>query len=65
MILLAWIAKEKLRDLIRLRPTITGTAPNTEQIRHHLYEFFTWCANYAHLPELTTLARLKSKSHMT
>jgi len=56
-ILLAWIAKEKLRDLIRLRPTITGTAPTPERIRHHLYEFFTWCADFDHLPELTTLAR--------
>ncbi|MGH3922666.1 MAG: ISL3 family transposase, partial [Pseudonocardiaceae bacterium] len=34
-ILLAWIAKEKLRDLIRLRATITGTTPSPEQIRHH------------------------------
>lgn len=56
-ILLAWIAKEKLRDLIRLRPTIAGTTPDPEQIRHHLFEFFTWCADYAHIPELLTLAR--------
>jgi len=56
-ILLAWIAKEKLRDLIRLRPTITGTTPTPEQIRHHLAEFFTWCADYAHIPELLTLAQ--------
>ncbi|MCA1675427.1 MAG: ISL3 family transposase [Actinobacteria bacterium] len=55
-ILLAWIAKEKLRDLIRLRATITGTTPTPEQIRHHLAEFFTWCADYAHIPELLTLA---------
>ncbi len=56
-ILLAWIAKEKLRDLIRLRTTITGTTPTPEQIRHHLFEFFTWCADYTHIPELLTLAR--------
>jgi transposase len=56
-ILLAWIAKEKLRDLIRLRPTIATTIPTPERIRHHLFEFFTWCADYAHLPELLTLAR--------
>ena len=55
-ILLAWIAKEKLRDLIRLRPTIAGTTPTPERIRHHLGEFFTWCADYAHIPELLTLA---------
>lgn len=56
-ILLAWIAKEKLRDLIRLRATITGTTPTPEQIRHHLGAFFTWCADYAHIPELLTLAK--------
>ncbi|MGH3914311.1 MAG: ISL3 family transposase [Pseudonocardiaceae bacterium] len=56
-ILLAWIAKEKLRDLIRLRATVTGTTPIPEQIRHHLFEFFTWCADHAHIPELLTLAK--------
>ena len=56
-ILLAWIAKEKLRDLIRLRQPISGTTPTPEQIRHHLYEFFTWCATYQHIPELVTLAK--------
>jgi transposase len=56
-ILLAWIAKEKLRDLIRLRPTIAATAPTPERIRHHLFDFFTWCADHAHLPELRTLAQ--------
>jgi hypothetical protein len=56
-ILLVWIAKEKLRDLLRLRPGIVGTIPTPERIRHHLFEFFTWCADYAHLPELLTLAR--------
>jgi transposase len=56
-ILLAWIAKEKLRDLLRLRPTITGTTPTPERIRHYLFEFFTWCADHDHLPELLTVAR--------
>jgi transposase len=56
-ILLAWIAKEKLRDLIRLRATVTGTTATPEQIRHHLHEFFTWCADHDHIPELVTLAR--------
>lgn len=51
------LLKEKLRDLIRLRPNITGTTPTPDQIRHHLFEFFTWCADYAHIPELATLAR--------
>ncbi len=35
-ILLAWIAKETLRDLILLRATITGTTPTPKRIRHHL-----------------------------
>lgn len=56
-ILLAWIAKEKLRDLIRLRATITGRTPQPDQIRHHLHEFYAWCADHDHIPELLTLAR--------
>lgn len=56
-ILLAWIAKEKLRDLIRLREPIRGTRPTPERIRHHLHQFFTWCATYDHVPELVTLAQ--------
>jgi transposase len=56
-ILLAWIAKEKLRDLIRLRQPMSGTVPTREQVRHALYEFFAWCATYDHIPELVTLAR--------
>ncbi|MGQ0777925.1 MAG: transposase [Pseudonocardiales bacterium] len=56
-ILLAWIAKEKPRDLIRPRPGIAATIPTPERIRHRLHEFFTWCADHAHLPELATLAK--------
>lgn len=56
-IAIAWIAKEKLRDLIRLREPISGTTPTPEQIRHTLHEFFTWCADHDHIPELLTLAR--------
>lgn len=56
-ILLARIAKEKLRDLIRLRESISGITPTPEQIRHALHEFFTWCADYQHIPELLTLAQ--------
>ena len=33
------------------------TTPTPERIRHHLVEFFTWCADHDHLPELLTLAR--------
>jgi transposase len=56
-ILLAWIAKEKLRDLIRLRQGIASTVPTPQRIRHALHEFYTWCATYQHVPELLTLAR--------
>jgi transposase len=56
-IAIAWIAKEKLRDLIRLRESISGTTPTPEQVRHALHEFFTWCADHDHIPELVTLAR--------
>lgn len=56
-IALAWIAKEKLRDLIRLRASISATTPTSEQVRHALHEFFTWCADHDHIPELVTLAR--------
>jgi len=46
-----------LRDLIRLREPISGTTPTPEQVRHALYQFFTWCADHDHIPELVTLAR--------
>jgi transposase len=56
-IALAWIAKEKLRDLVRLRESISGTTPTTEHLRHALYELLTWCADHDHIPELVKLAR--------
>jgi transposase len=56
-IALAWVAKEKLRDLVRLRATITGHRPTPGEVRAALYEFFCWCADYDHIPELVTLAR--------
>jgi transposase len=57
-IAIAWIAKEKLRDLIRLRATITGHPPTPAEVRAALYDFFCWCADHGeHIPELLTLAR--------
>jgi transposase len=56
-IAIAWIAKEKLRDLIRLRATVTGHPPTPADIRAALADFYTWCADYHHIPELPALAR--------
>jgi transposase len=56
-ILAAWIAKEKLRDLIRLRATFTGSTPAPSQIRHALADFYSWCADHDDIPEIATLAK--------
>jgi transposase len=56
-IAIAWIAKEKLRDLIRLRASFTGHPPTPAEIRTTLGDFFTWCAEHDHIPELVTLAK--------
>ncbi len=56
-IAIAWIAKEKLRDLIRLRASFTGHPPTPAEIRTALADFFTWCADHDHIPEVLTLAR--------
>ncbi|MHB8450574.1 MAG: ISL3 family transposase [Mycobacteriales bacterium] len=53
----AWIAKEKLRNIIRLRASFTGIAPTPYQVRAALHDFYSWCADHAHIPELVTLAR--------
>ena len=43
-ILAAWIAKEKLRDVINLRARVTGSAPCERAIRGRLFTFYDWCA---------------------
>ena len=50
-ILKAWIAKDKLRQLLAL----AGTHPARSVISHRLYRFYTWCAD-AGIPELARLA---------
>jgi transposase len=50
-ILSAYIAKEKLRDLLAL----ARTQPNREQIAARLHDFYQWCAHTG-LPELERLA---------
>ena len=50
-ILKAWIAKDKLRQLLAL----AGTHPDRSLISHRLTKFYTWCAD-AGVPELERLA---------
>jgi len=56
-IAIAWIAKEKLRDIIRLRATFTGHPPTPAEVRTALYDFFSWCADHDHIPEILALAK--------
>ena len=56
-ILAAWIAKEKLRDVLNLRASITRSAPCERAVRGRLATFYDWCAQHDDIPELVTLAR--------
>jgi Transposase len=56
-ILAAWIAKEKLRDVLNLRARVTGSAPCERNVRDRLARFYDWCAQNDDIPELLTLAR--------
>lgn len=58
---LAWIAKERLRDALKLRARITGSAPCERQVRGRLFTFYDWCAQYEDIPELTALASTISR----
>ena len=53
---LAWIAKEKLRDALKLRARVTGSTPCERQVRDRLFAFYDWCARHEDVPELVTLA---------
>ncbi len=53
----AWIAKEKLRDVIRCRPSFTGHAATASTVRDKLGSFFSWCADHDDIPEIVTLAK--------
>src|SRR5260370_7413872 len=61
-ILAAWIAKEKLRDVINLRARVTGSAPCERAIRGRLCTFYDWCACHDDIPELASLARTIARS---
>ena len=57
----AWIAKEKLRDVLSLRARVTGSGPCERQVRDRLSAFYDWCAQHDDIPELVTLARTVSR----
>src|SRR5260370_16222504 len=61
-ILAAWIAKEKLRDVINLRARVTGSAPCERAIRGPLFTFYDWCACHDDIPELASPARTIARS---
>jgi transposase len=56
-ILAAWIAKEKLRDVLNLRARVTGSAPCQRAVHDRLSTFYHWCAQHDDIPELTSLAK--------
>jgi transposase len=60
-ILAAWIAKEKLRDVLNLRARVTGSTPCQRQVRDRLARFYTWCADHADIAEVLTLATTVSR----
>jgi transposase len=55
-IALTWIAKEKLRDALKLRARVTRSTPCERQVRDRLWSFYDWCAQHEDIPELGTLA---------
>jgi transposase len=55
-IALAWIAKEKLRDALKLRARVTGSTPCERQVRDRLFSFYDWCAQHEDILELVILA---------
>jgi transposase len=60
-IAIAWIAKEKLRDVLNLRARVTGSTPCERQVRDRLFAFYDWCAQNDGIPELPSLAKTISR----
>jgi transposase len=56
-ILAAWIAREKLRDVLSLRARVTRSAPCQRAVRDRLFTFYDWCAQHDDIPELASLAK--------
>jgi transposase len=57
----AWIATEKLRDVLSPRARITGSAPCERQARDRLFAVYDWCAQHDDIPELVSLASTVSR----
>ena len=60
-VLLAWIAKEKLRDALNTRARVTGSVPCERQVRDRLFAFYDWCAQNEQVTALTALAGTVSR----
>jgi transposase len=58
---IARIAREKLRDALKLRARITGSTPCEQQVRDRLFTFYDWCAQSEDIPGLVSLARTISR----
>jgi transposase len=58
---IAWIAKEKLRDALKLRARLTASTPCERQVRGRLFAFYDWCAQNEQVKELVTLAKTVSR----
>jgi transposase len=56
-LLAAWIAKEKIRDVLNLRARVTRSAPCERDVRDRLFRCYDWCAANDGIPGLLTLAR--------
>ncbi len=52
----AWIAKEKLRDLLALRITRSHTSPCPSVVRERWASLLMWCADHNHIGEIATFA---------
>ena len=53
----AWIAKEKLRDVLNLRARVTGSVPCERQVRDRLFAFYDRCASTTTSPSSTRWPR--------
>jgi hypothetical protein len=57
----AWIANEKLRDVLNLRARVIGSTPGERDVRGRLFAFYDWCAANDDIPELVSLATTISR----
>jgi len=59
----AWIAKEKLRDLLALRITRSHTTPAASVVHDRWASLLMWCADNSHIPEIATFAHTLDAWH--